>query len=204
MNLARRHRHNAPDFFLRVPLRQTQVMVDLSTLAASGATVIAAGLGAYISGRYGHQTAERGARRERRQALADAAIAANVALRRAFQESNPDWTGRDWEILLDESYGALQSAGPVLPGGLRHLRRSVRAACGEALGGVAAFELVSVRERMELADFDPVWSQNARDYLDVVVASLRRWREASERNAQSTAAPNFDEWLRLESRYARN
>ena len=113
-------------------------MADLSTLAASGATVVAAGLGAYVSGRYGHQTAERVARRERRQALADAAISANVALRRAFQESNPDWTGRDWEVLLDEAYGSLQAAGPVLPRGLRHLRRSVRAACGEALWTVRA------------------------------------------------------------------
>jgi len=179
-------------------------MADLSTLAASGATVFAAGLGAYISGRYGHRNAERAGRRERRQVLADAAISANVTLRRAFQDSNPVWTGRDWEVLLDESYGVLQAAGPVLPKGLRHLRRSVRAACGEALGGVAAYELVSVRERMELADFDPVWSQNARDYLDVVVASLRRWREAGERDAQSATAPDFDEWLRVEGRYARS
>ena len=189
----------------RVPLCvKLDVMTDLSTLAASGATIIAAGLGAYVSGRYGHQTAERVARRERRQALADAAISANVALRRAFQESNPDWTGRDWEVLLDEAYGTLQASGPLLPKGLRHLRRSVRAACGEALGGVAAYELVSVRESMELADFDPVWSQNARDYLDVVLASLRRWREASERDAQSTAAPDFDGWLHAEGRYARS
>lgn len=169
---------------------------------AASATVIAAGVGAYVSGRFGQRNAETEARRDRRHALADAAIEAARSLRGALHMSDPNWTGREWERVLGDVYDALSAAAPVLPRKMQHLRRSIRAACGEALGGVAVFELMEIREEMEPAQFDSVWTENARDYVDVAIKALRYWREAKERDASSAAAPTSDEWLRAEGRYA--
>lgn len=110
-------------------------MVDLPMVIAAGATVVAAGLGAYVSGRLGQRNAETEARRNRRHALADAAIDAAQSLRGALHVSDPTWTGREWQSVLGDVYDALNAAAPVLPRKMQHLRRSIRAACGEALGG---------------------------------------------------------------------
>lgn len=177
-------------------------MIDLPMFIAASATVIAAGVGAYVSGRSGQRNAETEGRRERRQALADAAIDAALSLRSALHVSDPQWTGREWERVLGDVYDSLNAATPVLPRKMQHLRRSIRAACGEALGGVAVFELVEIREEMEPTAFDLVWAGNARDYVDVAITALRYWREAKERDAASAWAPTFDEWLRAEGRYA--
>ncbi|GAA2896526.1 hypothetical protein [Microbacterium esteraromaticum] len=175
-------------------------MVDMPVLVTAIATVIAAASGAYVSGRIGHRYAEAEARRARRHALADAAIIAAQSLRGALHTSDPRWTGREWHNVLNAMYDSLNAATPVLPPRMLHLRRSIQEACGEALGGVAVPVLVRIREEMEPAEFDPIWSENARDYLDVAIKALRRWREARDRNAYGTWAPTFDEWLRAEGR----
>ncbi|MGL4557967.1 MAG: hypothetical protein ACRCV5_10715, partial [Afipia sp.] len=124
------------------------------------------------------------------------------SLRGALHVSDPAWTGREWQSVLGDVHDALNAAAPVLPRKMQHLRRSIRAACGEALGGVAVPELVQIREEMEPTEFDLVWTENARDYADVALKALRYWREARERDASSAWAPTFDEWLRAEGRYA--
>lgn len=99
-------------------------MTDYETYAAAVATVVASGAGAYLSGRLGHRNAETDARRSRRRELAESAIVACVALRGALHESDPRWTGREWEHVLGEAYDSLSAAAPLLPPGLQHLRRS--------------------------------------------------------------------------------
>lgn len=182
-------------------VRQTPAMTDYSTYIAPVATVLAAGVGAYLSGRLGQRNAESDARRTRRQELADSAIAACHALRGALHKSDPRWTGREWERVLGDTYDSLNAAAPVLPRRLLHLRRSIRAACGEALGGVAVFELIEVREHMEPTDFDSQWTEYARDYVDLAMQALQHWREATERDAEKVGAPTYDEWLRNTGRY---
>lgn len=179
-------------------------MFDFSTLIAPAATVVAAGLGAYFSGRVGQQNAEADARRTRRHELADNAITSALALRTALHESDPEWTGRDWERVLGSTFDALDAAKPILPQQMLHLRRSIRDACGEALGAVAVFELVDIREQLEPTDFDPRWTEYARDYVGVAIAVLQRWREAKERDAVNVGAPTYDNWLRTTGRYDRS
>lgn len=104
-------------------------------------------------------------------------------------------------MVLGEAYEALSAAAPVLPRKMLHLRRSIRAACGEALGGVAIFELIEIHERQEPAEFNVEWTENARDYIDVAIRALRHGREAKDRDAANVWAPTFDEWLRAEGRH---
>ena len=77
----------------------------------------------------------------------------------------------------------------------------MRAACGEALGGVAVFELIEVRQHPEPTDFDARWTGYARDYVDLAIRALQRWREAAEHGAAKVSAPTFDEWLASSGRY---
>lgn len=178
-------------------------MFDFSTLIAPAATVVAAGVGAYFSGRTGQQNAEVDAR-TRRHELADATIASALALRTALHESDPERTGRDWDRVLGNTYDALDAAKPILPRQMLHLRRSVRDACGEALGVVAVFELVDIREQLEPTEFDPRWTEYARDYVGVAIEALQRWREVRERDAMNVGAPRYDDWLRNTGRYHRS
>lgn len=174
---------------------------DFTDLVAAGATIAAAGVGAYFSGKLGHRNAEARSRGLRRIELADAAITAALKLRGALHISDPGWTVRSWSILVEDVRDALSAAAPVLPPGMRHLRRSIGAACGEALGLAGLPELADVRETYELADFDVEWSTNARDYLDVTVRALRLWREATETTSMKVTAPTFDDWLRSTGRF---
>ena len=185
-------------------VRQNPDMFDYSTLIAPAATVVAAGLGAYFSGRVGQKNAEAESRRTRRHELADAAVGSALALRTALHESDPEWTGRDWERVLGNMYDTLDAAKPILPRQMLHVRRSIRDACGEALGAVAVFDLVDIREQVEPTRFDPLWTEYARDYLGVTIEALQRWREAKEREAVNVAAPTYDEWLRATGRYSRS
>lgn len=182
---------------------QNRDMFDYSTLIAPTATVVAAGLGAYFSGRLGQQNAEADLRRTRRHELADAAIGSALSLRAALHESDSKWTGRDWERVLGKTYDALDAAKPILPRQMLHVRRSIRDACGEALGAVAVFELADVRVQVRSTEFDPRWTEYARDYVGVAIEALQRWREAKERDAVNVAAPTYDNWLRATGRYSR-
>jgi len=176
-------------------------MTDLAIWLPAAAAVFAGSAGAYISGRLGRRNGEAVERRARRRALADAAIESIESLRSAFHESDPTWTGQRWERAVGDAYHALDAAAPMLPAGLRHLRRSLQDACGEALGGVAIHHLVPRRGAVEPPLISTRWSQNARDYHDVIAASLRQWREAPERHSLTISAPTYDEWLRGEGRY---
>lgn len=179
-------------------------MFDYWTLIAPATTVLAAAVGAYLSGRLGQRNAEADARRARRHELADAAIDSCRALRAALHTSDPSWTGRDWERVLGDTYDALDAAKPLLPRKMLHLRRSIRDACGEALGAVAVFELVEIREQMEPTDFDSRWTEYARDYVNEALEALQRWRESKERDAPTVGVTTYDEWLRLTGRYVRS
>jgi hypothetical protein len=100
---------------------------------------------------------------------------------------------------LGDTYDSLNAAAPVLPRCLLHLQRSIRAACGEALGGVAVFELIEVGEHMEPTDAQ--WTEYARDYVSLAMQALQHWREARQRDAEKVAVPAFGEWLRATGRY---
>lgn len=85
-----------------------------------------------------------------------------------------------------------------------HLRRSIRAACGEALGAAAVSELIEIGEHLEPADLDSRWTDYARDYVDEAIEAMRHWRESRERDAANVSVASYDDWLRFTGRYERS
>lgn len=155
-----------------------------------------------MSGRFGQRNAETKERRIRRQELADTTINASQALRNVLHAGNPAGTVSNWKAVLGHTYDALNAASPLLPRGLLHLHRSIQAACGEALGKVSRFDSIGIRDETGPIDFDALWAEHARDYVDLVTARLRQWRESKERAARTITAPTYDDWLRATGRYA--
>jgi hypothetical protein len=80
-----------------------------------------------------------------------------------------------------------------LPRSWAHLRRSIRAAAGTALGGVAFVDLDPTMESFELAEPDARWADFADDYIDYVVDRVMRWGGPNRWKGDGLEA--FDPWL---------
>jgi hypothetical protein len=80
-----------------------------------------------------------------------------------------------------------------LPEGWAHLRRSIRAATGTALGGIAFVDLDPTTESLELAEPDARWGDYADDYIDYVVDRVMRWGGPTRLKDDGLEA--FDPWL---------
>ena len=108
-----------------------------------------------------------------------------------------------WREILESAYDALDDAHHRLPTGLRHAKRSLRAAIGEATG-LAFIDLRSraLGEQEELAPFDYRWTSYAVEYVDLVLDSLRLWRDRAPRIAEKVRVPDFDRWLAATGRYS--
>ena len=63
----------------------------------------------------------------------------------------------------------IDDARHVMPPSLRHLKRSVRASIGEAMGGVAMADPDPRMLDYELAPFDYRWTSYAEEYVDTGV-----------------------------------
>jgi hypothetical protein len=88
-----------------------------------------------------------------------------------------------------------------LPVGAEHLERSVRAALGEALGGVVAAPHAPDMSDYPLAEHDPEWHESAESYLSYCLNWLARWHDNPSTRARLL---NFDPWLKeRDDRYRR-
>lgn len=90
-------------------------------------------------------------------------------------------------------YGADDRHRHELPRGWVHLRRSVRAAAGTALGGIAFVDLDPTVEFFELAEPDAQWADYADDYIGYVVDHVMRWGDPYRPKDDRLEA--FDPWL---------
>jgi hypothetical protein len=136
--------------------------------------------------------------RERRRSAAAVMLPALLRLQRRLERRDTSepldkWvrTARDALTVLDEV---------SLPRPWRHLKRSVRAAVGEATG--LAFVDLSPTPAREVVSFDDAWLDFAGEYLRYVTAAMVRWRDAStSRAARRITLEDYDTWLRITGRY---
>ncbi|MBC7596038.1 MAG: hypothetical protein H7288_19275 [Kineosporiaceae bacterium] len=99
------------------------------------------------------------------------------------------------------AYEALDDARYLLPHGLKHLKRSIRASIGEAIGGVAVADLDPRMLTYELTPYDYRWTTYASEYLDAVLDRLREWRDAPRSRASAVSMRDYDGSLAFTERY---
>lgn len=99
----------------------------------------------------------------------------------------------DWVNPIRAFYEAADDAAYVLPEGLQHVKRSVRAALGEALGIVTLIDLRGgFADGERVAGFDE-WRGYAADYLAGCSGQLRNWRDSGK---AAVSMATYDQWLR--------
>jgi hypothetical protein len=117
---------------------------DTITFAATlGTTVIGAFAGAFLSSRFGYQQSALAESDRSQCQAADTAIPQLIHLRRLLRNAQTSRSTGEWALAAESAYEVLDDARPLLPEGSKHLKWSIRASIGEAMGAVA------------VADFDP-------------------------------------------------
>lgn len=172
-----------------------------SAITLVGST-LAASVGAFLSARFGGRQRAHADDAKRRRATASVVIDQLLTVRALLREAQQFRDVAAWREAIESVYDALDDARYRLPDGFRHIKRSVRAAIGEA----TALSLTDSWPRSEndadaLADYNREWTTNAIDYFDVVVDSLRAWRDASPKAADRIGVRSFDSWLAVTERY---
>lgn len=164
-------------------------------------TLVGAFVGAFASSRFGYQQRVFAEEDKRRQDIAERTLPLLLELRRLLRNAEEIRSNRAWAVATEAAYEALDDARHVMPPSLRHLKRSVRASIGEAMGGVAMADLDPRMLDYELAPFDYRWTSYAEEYVDAVIETVRRWRDASRSKAPKVDMRDFDDWLRVSGRY---
>lgn len=174
---------------------------DWAWLVELLATTAAASVGAFISGRMGLIQADRSETTRLRRETAEELVTALSDLRRLLRDADGSRDVDIWSRTVDIAFDAISDAQHRLPSGWRHLKRSLRAAVGEAVGGVAFVDLHSAHDKDELATYDYRWTEYAMEYTDLVIDGTRRWRDARAKVARKMTLISYDDWLRRTGRY---
>ena len=164
-------------------------------------TLVGAFVGAFASSRFGYQQRAFAEEDKRRHDIAESTLPPLLELRRLLRHAQELRSNKAWAVATEAAYEALDDARHLMPPSLRHLKRSVRASVGEAMGGVAMADLDPRMLEYELAPFDYRWTSYAEEYLDGVIETVRRWRDASRSRAPKVSMRNFDDWLKISGRY---
>ena len=164
-------------------------------------TLVGAFVGAFASSRFGYQQRVFAEEDKRRQDIAERTLPPLLELRRLLRNAEEIRSNRVWAVATEAAYEALDDARHIMPPSLRHLKRSVRASVGEAMGGVAMADLDPRMLEYEVAPFDYRWTSYAEEYVNAVIETVRRWRDASRSKAPKVDMRNFDDWLKVSGRY---
>ncbi|TFD37763.1 hypothetical protein E3T40_04010 [Cryobacterium sp. TMT1-19] len=161
-------------------------------------TVVGAFLGAFASsfftGRRDRQTFQK----ERRVAAAEEMLGSLNAILRMLRNSRGHTAAADWIRPIDSYYEAAEDAWHVMPPGMRHAKRSVRAALGETLGVVAIVDFRSDLGPGEQVSEPDEWRGYAADYVSGLMGRLREWRDTGK---TTVSMLSFDDWLRVNTLY---
>jgi len=175
---------------------------DVATLALTlGTTVLGAFAGAFLSSRFGYQQSARSELDRRRRSAADTVIPPLLELRRLLRNAETSRAAHEWASVTELAYEALDDARYLLPQGLKHLKRSIRASIGEAVGGVAVADLDPRMLGYELAPYNYRWTSYASEYLDGALDQMREWRDAPRSSASAVSMRDYDDWLARSGRY---
>src|SRR4051812_34937121 len=98
-------------------------------------TVLGAFAGAYLSSRFAYQQSVRQESDQRRRRAAEDVLPRLIELRRLLRNAEAERDPREWASAVAAVYDALDDARFLFPKGMKHLRRSVQFAVGEAVGG---------------------------------------------------------------------
>jgi hypothetical protein len=164
-------------------------------------TTVGAFIGAWFSSRFAYTHQGRAERDKRRQTAGDETLAPLVKLQKLLQNAQFSRSNKEWVATIQASYDALDDARHLMPPALGHLKRSVRSALGEAMGGVAITDLSPALKNHEMEPYEYRWVTYAEEYLSGVIDAIRRWRDASGSNAASVTYSDFDGWLAQTGRY---
>lgn len=175
--------------------------MDLTWLVGLLTTTAAASVGAFISGRLGLIQADRSETTRLRRETAEELVTTLSELRRLLRDVESSRDFKHWARTVDVAFDAVDDARHRLASGWRHLKRSLRAALGEAVGMVAFADFHSARDQEELAPYTYRWTEYALEYTDLVLDSIRRWRDARAKTAPKMTLASFDEWLAKTGRY---
>lgn len=175
--------------------------LDLTWLVGLLITTAAASVGAFISGRLGLVQADRSETTRLRRETADDLVTTLSELRRLLRDADGSRDIDAWSKTVDITFDAVNDARHRLPSGWRHLKHSLRAALGEAVGAVAFVDIRSAHDKDELATYSHRWTEYAMEYTDLVIDSTRRWRDARAKVAPKVTLLNYDDWLARTGRY---
>ncbi|MGN6761445.1 MAG: hypothetical protein ACTHJI_08990 [Leifsonia sp.] len=176
--------------------------IDYVGTAVTLLSTVAASVGAYLSARFGWKHRTQAEEAERRRTTAESILERLVALRDMLREAEHAREVTAWREAIEGVYDVLDDARHRLPAGFLHVKRSIRAAVGEATGlAFTDFRPRSRDDEEELATYNYEWTNSASDYLDVVVDAVRAWREAGARTAEKSRVRSFDGWLAVTGRY---
>ena len=143
--------------------------------------------------------AARDHRQRRRRAAADV-FRRLRRLRKLLLHAETERDRTTWIRAITKTFDTIDQHQELLPPATRHLKRSLRAALGEAVGAVAAADLDTVTA--PLAAFDRQWAVYGGDYIEYLLTRLAPWHSAySNRRAEKAAALTYDEWLQHTDRY---
>ncbi|BDZ48578.1 hypothetical protein GCM10025867_08190 [Frondihabitans sucicola] len=106
-----------------------------------------------------------------------------------------------WPDLISRSYEAADDAVFRTPITWSHLKRSLRDCFGHGVGGASWIDHRDWAAR-EPVEYHPMWSVYSADYMDLVVTTIRSWRDTKNgRHARRHKIPSFDVWLRTTQRW---
>lgn len=165
------------------------------------APAIAASVGAYFSARLGVAHAERAENSRLRRDSAEEIIAALTPLRDLLRDVQENRDVKQWMIAVNTAYDAIEDAQYRAPSTFRHLKQSIRVSLGEAVGAVCWADSQPFREQVKIAEYNYRWNQYAIEYVELVMGSLREWRDASVKTAPRVRLLSFDRWLAATDRY---
>lgn len=180
----------------------TQSMtIDYSLLLGALGPMLAASLGAYFSARLGVAHAERTETIRRRLESAEDLVESLTTLRDLLRDVQHNRDVEQWTGAVNAAYDVIEDARYRTPISFRHLKRSVRFALGEAVGGVSLIDMRVSHGQEELAEYNHRWNEYAIEYVEMALDSIREWRDAPVKAAQKVRLLAFDPWLAKTKRY---
>ncbi|MFT2816835.1 hypothetical protein [Leifsonia sp. A12D58] len=164
-------------------------------------TIAGAFIGAFASSRFSYKHQAQAEQDKRRYALGERVLVPLLELRKMLRAVKHSRSKEGWAITANAAYDALDDARHLMPLSLSHLKRSVRSALGEAIGGVALSDQTPKLADSELEPYNYQWVTYADEYIEHAIDTIRRWRDAPPSTAESVTMLDFDKWLWATERY---